>query len=129
MFPQAVRKTIFALIISQMTFIGYTLIRKGVYQLLVLAPLPFLTVYFNMYIQNRFVSPSTKLSLERAVKIDAREECHTEFSDEAYQQPVLTEKATIPKSYRRDEKEEDPTLLKVLHDLKRFQEDPERNVV
>lgn len=32
LFPQAVRKTIFALIISQMTFIGYTLIRRGVYQ-------------------------------------------------------------------------------------------------
>jgi hypothetical protein len=29
MFPQAVSKTLFALVISQLTFIGYTLIRKG----------------------------------------------------------------------------------------------------
>ena len=32
MFPQAVSKTLFALLISQLTFIGYTLIRKGVFQ-------------------------------------------------------------------------------------------------
>ena len=32
MFPQAVSKTLFALIISQLTFIGFTLIRKGVFQ-------------------------------------------------------------------------------------------------
>ena len=32
MFPQAVEKTLFALLISQLTFIGYTLIRKGVFQ-------------------------------------------------------------------------------------------------
>ena len=32
MFPQAVSKTLFALVISQLTFIGFTLIRKGVFQ-------------------------------------------------------------------------------------------------
>lgn len=32
MFPQAIRKTLFALLISQMTFMGYTLVRKGVFQ-------------------------------------------------------------------------------------------------
>ena len=32
MFPQAVSKTLFALLISQMTFIGYSLIRKAVFQ-------------------------------------------------------------------------------------------------
>ena len=32
MFPQAVSKTLFALLISQLTFIGYTLIRKGIFQ-------------------------------------------------------------------------------------------------
>lgn len=29
LFPQSVGKTLFALLISQLTFIGYTLIRKG----------------------------------------------------------------------------------------------------
>ena len=98
MFPQAVSKTLFALVISQLTFIGYTLIRKGVFQvkllhlsllyvstnevsshyvislflrqIILLAPLPFLTAYFTYYIDNRYVRPSKKLSLERAVKID-----------------------------------------------------------
>lgn len=32
MFPQAISKTIFALLISQLTFIGYSLIRKAVFQ-------------------------------------------------------------------------------------------------
>ena len=32
MFPQAVSKTLFALLISQLTFIGYSLIRKAVFQ-------------------------------------------------------------------------------------------------
>eukprot|EP00581_Thalassiosira_minuscula_P003127 CAMPEP_0183746620 /NCGR_PEP_ID=MMETSP0737-20130205/66850_1 /TAXON_ID=385413 /ORGANISM="Thalassiosira miniscula, Strain CCMP1093" /LENGTH=1283 /DNA_ID=CAMNT_0025982321 /DNA_START=48 /DNA_END=3899 /DNA_ORIENTATION=+ len=96
MFPQAVSKTLFALLISQMTFIGYTLIRKGVFQIILLAPLPFLTVFFNLLVQRRYVEPSKKLSLERAVKIDALLDQSPEFSDEAYQQPVLTEKASVP---------------------------------
>lgn len=98
MFPQAISKTMFALMISQLTFIGYTLIRKGVFQIILLAPLPFLTVYFNSYIDNRYVKPSTTLSLERAVKIDALQKESRDFSDDAYQQPVLTEKTLLPKS-------------------------------
>ena len=82
--------------ISQLTFIGYTLIRKGVFQIILLAPLPFLTVFFNSHIDDRYVKPSTKLSLERAVKIDALQEESRDFNDEAYQQPVLTEKTSLP---------------------------------
>merc|ERR1712194_387843 len=96
MFPQAVSKTLFALLTSQMTFIGYTLIRKGVFQIILLFPLPFLTVFFNSHIQYRYVEPSKKLSLERAVKIDALSDQSPEFSDKAYQQPVLIEKASSP---------------------------------
>jgi len=96
MFPQAISKTLFALMISQLTFIGYTLIRKGVFQIILLAPLPFLTVFFNSFIDDRYVKPSTKLSLERAVKIDARQKESRDFSEEAYQQPVLTEKTSLP---------------------------------
>lgn len=97
MFPQAISKTMFALMISQLTFIGYTLIRKGVFQVILLAPLPFLTVFYNRYISNRFVNPSTTLSLERAVKIDALYSDSQDFSDEAYRQPVLTEKTSLPR--------------------------------
>lgn len=98
MFPQAVSKTLFALMISQLTFIGYTLIRRGVFQIILLAPLPFLTVFFNSYIDDRYVKPSTKLSLERAVKIDSNRKESRDFCDEAYQQPVLTEKNSLPGS-------------------------------
>lgn len=98
MFPQAVSKTLFALMISQLTFIGYTLIRRGVFQIILLAPLPFLTVFFNSYIEDRYVKPSTKLSLERAVKIDSNRKESRDFCDEAYQQPVLTEKNSSPGS-------------------------------
>lgn len=96
MFPQAISKTLFALMISQLTFIGYTLIRKGVFQIILLTPLPFLTVFFSSFIDDRYVKPSTKLSLERAVKIDALQKETRDFSDEAYQQPVLTEKTSLP---------------------------------
>ena len=97
MFPLAVSKTMFALMISQLTFIGYTLIRKGIFQIILLAPLPFLTVFFNSFLDDRYVKPSTKLSLERAVKIDAIRKESRDFSDEAYQQPVLAEKTSLPR--------------------------------
>ena len=64
-------------------------------QIILLAPLPFLTVFLSLHIQHRYVAPSKKLSLERAVKIDALAD-PPEFSHEAYQQPVLTEKAAVP---------------------------------
>ena len=53
-----------------------------------------MTVFFTILVQHRYVEPSKKLSLERAVKIDALLDQSPEFSDEAYQQPVLTEKAS-----------------------------------
>ena len=127
MFPQAVSKTIFALLISQLTFIGYSLIRKAVFQvrtisfahtpysfrlhthlivapliiphcqIILLAPLPFMTAFFHHFMHHRYVEPSTKLSLERAVKIDAQSNLSdVQFSFEAYKQPILSEKASIP---------------------------------
>jgi len=96
MFPQAVRKTLYALILSQMTFIGYSLIRKAMFQIILLAPLPFMTVFFTTVVQHRYFDPSKKLSLERAIKIDTHLDQSLEFSDEVYQQPVLTEKASAP---------------------------------
>ena len=120
LFPQSVSKTLFALLISQMTFIGYTLIRKGGLQILFLSPLPFLTVFFTHYINTRYVKPSTKLSLERAVKIDARSDESHRFSSEAYQQPVLTEKALVPMPYRLGDKD-DKMLTEVMDKLRKIQ--------
>jgi hypothetical protein len=128
LFPQSVGKTLFALLISQLTFIGYTLIRKGGLQILFLSPLPFLTVFFTHYINNRYVKPSTKLSLERAVKIDARSNESQKFSSEAYQQPVLSEKALVPMPYRLGDKD-DQMLLEVMDKLQKIQNKPENEVV
>ena len=145
MFPQAISKTLFALVISQLTFIGYTLIRKGTIgqvkllhlsllyvstnevsshyvislflrQIILLAPLPFLTAYFTYYIDNRYVRPSKKLSLERAVKIDNLLESPDEFSHETYQQPVLSEHASEPMCDAHD-----TAMSEVMENLERLQ--------
>jgi hypothetical protein len=111
-----------------MTFIGYTLIRKGGLQILILAPLPFLNVFFTHYINTRYVKTSTKLSLERAVKIDARSNESTTFSSEAYQQPVLTEKALVPMPYRLGDKD-DAMLAEVMDRLTKLQNEPRPELV
>ncbi len=87
-------------------------------QIILLAPLPFLTVFLTMHIQYRFVEPSKKLSLERAVKIDALAD-PPEFSHEAYQQPVLTEKAAVPARETDSEVHDE-----VLSNLEKLQELP-----
>ena len=63
------------------------------------------------------MEPSKKLSLERAVKIDALSDQSPEFSDEAYQQPVLTEKASVPAC-----EIDDHTLTEVIDNLDRLQQ-------
>lgn len=85
-------------------------------------------MFFTHYINNRYVKPSTKLSLERAVKIDARSDESLKFSSEAYQQPVLSEKALVPMPYRLGE-EEDQMLAEVMDKLKKIQNKPEHEVV
>mmetsp|Transcript_29380 Transcript_29380/g.66372 ORF Transcript_29380/g.66372 Transcript_29380/m.66372 type:complete len:1055 (-) Transcript_29380:9-3173(-) len=117
MFPQAIQKTLLALLISQLTFIGYTLIRKGLLQVALLMPLPFLTVFFTIHMDNRYVRPSMKLSLERAVRIDRLESENTpNFSDVTYQQPVLTEGASVP------DDNDNEVLTEVLENLAYLQQ-------
>jgi len=57
-----------------------------------------------------------RLSLERAVKIDALSDKSLEFSDEAYQQPMLTEKAAVPIC-----ETDDHILAHVIENLERLQ--------
>ena len=83
---------------------------------MLLAPLPFLTVFFTLYIQSRYVEPSTKLSLERAVKIDALLVYPNEFSHATYQQPVLSEHASVPMCDTNDN-----ALAEVMENLDRLQ--------
>ena len=84
-------------------------------QIILLAPLPFLTVFFTIYIQNRYVEPSKKLSLERAVKIDNLLESPNEFSHETYRQPVLSEHASEPMCDANDS-----AISEVMENLERL---------
>jgi len=123
LFPVVCDRTLFGLIISQLTFIGYSLIRKGKWQPLFLAPLPFITLYMMYYFRAHYANPSLKLSLERAIELDHRadikasggndDETYTpraaamklkeKFSEDFYRQPVLTAEAGRPLPYRRKE--------------------------
>jgi hypothetical protein len=69
-----------------------------------------------LYIQSRYVEPSKKLSLERAVKIDSLLVHPYEFSHETYQQPVLSEPASVPMCDTNDK-----ALSEVLENLVRLQ--------
>ena len=86
-------------------------------QIILLAPLPFLTVFFTIYINNRYVEPSKKLSLERAVKIDNLLESPDEFSRKTYQQPVLTESASVVHMCDAN----DGIIAEVMENLERLQ--------
>lgn len=91
-------------------------------QIILLAPLPFLTAFFHVYITDRYVEPSKNLSLERAVKIDALSDESPDFSVEAYQQPVLTEKASVPVCETDDE-----VRTEVIQNLDRLQNEESLN--
>ena len=58
MFPGALQKTLFALALGQLTFIGYLFTRKALFQGLFLFPLPFATFwgmnYFHEYYGSKF---------------------------------------------------------------------------
>lgn len=121
MFPFVCDRSLFGLIISQLVFIGYSLIRGGTKQPLVLAPLPFFTMYMMHYFRTHYADPSLKLSLERAVELDylanskasgaqygdpspksgAETKLDEAFSANYYRQPVLTVAAGRPLPYRR----------------------------
>jgi len=56
MFPGSLQKTVFSLLLGQLTFIGYLLTRKAVFQGLFLFPLPFGTVWIMKYFDRNYVS-------------------------------------------------------------------------
>jgi len=142
MFPLAVQRTLFGLVCSQMTLIGYLTTRGCWYQPLFLAPLPVMTILAMNHFYKTYAEPSTRLSLERAREYDRMSAIHEEgdayrggesgtgatkekrvatdhvssdeertaallearrrqFNKSAYRQPVLSELATEPMTYRR----------------------------
>ena len=62
------------------------------------------------------------------MKIDALNDESQKFSSEAYQQPVLSEKALVPMPYRLGDKD-DQMLVEVMEKLKNIQNRPEHQVV
>ena len=62
------------------------------------------------------MEPSKKLSLERAVKIDALLDYPNEFNRQTYQQPVLPEPASVPMSDTNND-----ALSEVMENLNRLQ--------
>jgi len=172
MFPMAVQRTLFGLVCSQLTLMGYLTTRGCRYQVLFLTPLPFLTIFAMGYFHRTYAEPSTRLSLERAREYDrmcalretrdfgrgggdeaaapgaasmagvggtgatkqaaasphrmavsdeemdrALEARRREFDKGAYRQPVLTELAAEPMTYRRGV--EDPETATVWEQLRR----------
>ncbi|KAL7568743.1 hypothetical protein ACA910_021736 [Epithemia clementina (nom. ined.)] len=143
MFPFAVQRTLFGLVCSQMTLLGYTVTRGCYYQPAALIPLPIITVLVMRYFHNTYVTPSTKLSLERARHYDRSlhfigahgstsvlkekdfdrtslniEERRNAFHESTYRQPVLTEYPALPWMYRRGV--EDSETVKVRKQLRRI---------
>lgn len=168
-FPLAVQRTLFGLVCSQITLMGYLMTRGCRYQPIFLAPLPMMTIWAMGYFHRNYAEPSKRLSLERAREYDrisawkegrnnnsgsaapppssaannnndsrtpppfpsrdsimneteesekaALENRRRQFDKSAYQQPVLTELATEPMTYRRGVY--DPETAQVRAQLRR----------
>lgn len=141
MFPVCLQLTLFALVLGQLTFIGYLGTRKAFSQVLFLLPLPLATLWGKNYFNEYYVKPSTKLSLERAREYDRVSEWlanhrnvedaavdyvelkdtkveygiegrRAQFKKELYRQPVLTRRPMNPRSYRRGQRDEDAELCR-----------------
>jgi hypothetical protein len=86
--------------ISQFTLIGYTALRKGLYQPICLVPLLFLTYTMMKSFDRMYTVPSSLLSLDRASQLDSTSMAKIQFDEDLYRQPVLAEKVVEPIPYR-----------------------------
>jgi hypothetical protein len=140
MFPDACGYMLFGLLCSQMTLLGYCVIRQCFYEPLMLMPLPFITIWVSRYFRHNFGEASRQLSLERAVERDrlsslkamqtVKRDGHVDepslderralFDSKLYRQPVLTSAMIEPLSYRRNEP--DPLTDEVKASLRRIWE-------
>jgi hypothetical protein len=144
MFPAAVQRTLFGLVCGQMTLLGYTIIRGCYYQPVFLLPLPLFTMWTMNYFNKTYAQPSTRLSLERAREYDrlsalaalaasqgmegldgtgtgtdpGAEKRRREFDADSYRQPLLTEVAAEPWTYRRGE--DDTETVSVRNHLRQI---------
>lgn len=107
-FPTACHRTLVGLVAAQVTLIGYTVLRQGFYQPLVLLPLPFYTVAMMTSFKHLFEDPGKYLSLERAIDLDKRNVEHPIkfFDATVYRQPNLVPKDLEAMPYRRAESDQ-----------------------
>ncbi|CAJ1948545.1 unnamed protein product [Cylindrotheca closterium] len=138
-FPAALQRSLFGLVCGQLTLIGYFLTRGFRNSALFLLPLPLFTIWGMRYCDNHFADPSKRLSLERAREYDrvsdmraksrynrddemgsGNEVRRTQFNKDCYRQPVLTQKALVPKAYRRGQT--DPLTFDCCQKLKELQQ-------
>ena len=136
MFPTALQRTLFGLVCGQVTLFGYMITKGCRYQLFAMIPLIITSIYAMNYFERKYAAPSKLLSLERAREYDrlfSLEEANQggqnstdqagigrrrKFDKDAYRQPVLTELATEPLSYRKGL--QDPETQKVCEQLRRI---------
>ena len=103
MFPMACHRTLIGLVCGQLTLMGYSVMREGFYQALVIFPLPLITIKMMSVFNNLYASPGSVISLERAVELDAQKDVQSSFSGDVYRQPVLSERITEPRSNRQQQ--------------------------
>lgn len=110
-FPTACQRTMVGLLAAQVTLIGYTVLRQGYYQPLVLLPLLFYTLTMMSTFKDLYAIPGQYLSLERAVDLDKRNALHPTYSfdQNIYRQPILIPKDLEQMPYRRTEKPDSGT--------------------
>jgi len=101
LFPTVCHRTLVGLICGQVTLIGYSILREGFYQPLVLFPLPIISILMMRVFQRLYTDPGKYLSLERAMQLDKHATDELTFGEDTYRQPVLAEKAVEPQAYRK----------------------------
>ena len=102
MFPMACHRTLIGLVCGQLTLIGYSIMREGFYQALVMFPLPLITIKMMDVFRKLYVTPGMCVSVERAVELDAQTSVRETFSTAVYRQPVLTEPSIAEPQLRHD---------------------------
>jgi hypothetical protein len=90
---------------------GYTLSRNGILQFIMLIPLPVLTIKVMNRFKKTYDHQCMRLSLERAVKLDAGGPRCGAFDKDCYRQPCLTDKECHPFPYRRTSGQEEEMML------------------
>ena len=102
MFPMACHRTLIGLVCGQLTLIGYSIMREGFYQALIMFPLPLITIKMMDVFRKLYVIPGMCVSVERAVELDAQTSVRETFSTAVYRQPVLTEPSVAEPQLRHD---------------------------